>query len=1679
MATQYTSPGAPKVSRPAAAFRSVAQPLQAATNTLGSRKRQREVGPEKKSVPSAARVVPSDLQRPSGASAMSHLRQAPGMRAAPPIVTAPPVVAPAPPVEQPAARPQTRLEREKKRHYNDPPNVGPWKLGKLIGQGASGRVRHAVHSRTHQPAAVKIIPKQMLINSRMSLRDLSAKQDKLTLGIEREIVIMKLIEHPNLLGLWDVYETSKELFLVMEYVAGGELFDYLVARGRLRPHEARSYFRQIIFGVDYCHTFSICHRDLKPENLLLDGSRSVVKIADFGMAALQPMEKMLETSCGSPHYASPEIVSGKSYDGTASDIWSCGIILFALLCGRLPFDDPNIQTLLSKVRSGKFAMPMHLEPGAQDLIWRMLQVDPHQRATMREICSHPWFTDNGRLSSQNPITTEISALSNDPVHLADIDPDILGNLSTLWPELSHEQIIRYLLEPGQNWQKTFYSLLVIHRENHGTDDEDEDEELDEDDHRELEKARAEPPVQAPAVQPAAQAPAIPSSKQAPAAPSLIQAPVAQPAMQAPAVQLSSAPAPAVAAAPAAPAAASPPNANMLGLATHRAPSAERLNEVAPAPVHAPVGEPAAAKLTSTPPSAKTPRTSRPPLDASQSNDTTVASLSRSSIQEASPPTPPKDPPSMRASASSATEAPCVAPVAPLPSQAPPQWLKDKVANVDAMHKGRTSSGSRTASAASTDSASVRTSSDHHAHGRLSMDRFLHSRASTDRLVHERPPSRHMDRPASREGQRFSHLLHSLPFTRRPSLSFRSSQRDERVPSLSHGSAESSAVRPESPGGLRVERKPVQVRPEVQAVVGSVGAAERREAARAVAVSVPDASVSAPKPVPVASVPAPTMAPAASAPAAKPAPASALAPSAPISKPLAAPEASASKPLTTPAVSAPTSKPLAAPEASASKPLTAPAVSAPTSKPLAAPEASASKPLTVPTSQPFPKPIAAPTAPATSPRVAAMERSAPHASPPLPTPPTMAGAAAPLSWTQRLPSEARAPSSSHASRVSSGQDESLMRKFMREIADELDSLDAIGGSLAVASWPTSATPDKRADTSLASSSTADESRPAAWKEPARPVVPAAPADACDSKRASMLDRHAVPDTHVPRAPPAAHRMASQPSSPSLDRFVDADEDSLMVTGVEPSNATQTQSRVGTPVYAAFARQPSVHRTAATRASAPPVARPTRQPTGARVMPESGTSVGAAAAATLPPSFVPSGRPSSALGSHNGVPGGRPSSPVGMAPRPGSAMAGRVAPAGSRDPLRPASAAAPSATTLPLRPGSAMGAPRSGVALPTRPGSALDGSIGRPASLGAARPAASAGLKRPSSPSGLVRPSSPAYNGPRPTSPVAAAKFESALNSLPPRAASPVGKARPASSLGTPAARPASSFGTPVARPASSLGVPPARPASSLDTAPSSPAAQGRRMPSSSASPRTPLAPRDNRTVSNGSRGSLKPRRSLLGVLRNDEVPKGLGLDVVGIDENVRMPVSPISGEHVGTRHSWFNGLLHRRQLHVFMSVKNLTATVEYCQQLLQRLGATPAPSSRAHMTLPLTQQGAIVYLLEHLYDHAEGTDTICKPMRFRVEYTILPVRSVSRVTPTRAAPPPPAATGADGSAAGMPGYDPRAALRAASPVPASPGGNRAPQFATSVTFTHEKGSLTTFRMFMGKLRREWQLDATAA
>ena len=290
----------------------------------------------------------------------------------------------------------------------DPKNIGPWILGECVGKGASGRVKIAKHRRTGQLAAVKILPIAPLVSSRASLATQQAKSDKQRLGIDREITMMKLMNHPNIMRIYDVFEGDKELFLVLEYVEGGELFDFLVNRGRLPPNEALIYFRQIVYGLNYAHTFSIIHRDLKPENILIASLQPpLIKIADWGMAAFAPPTLQLETSCGSPHYASPEIVNGEKYQGNATDIWSCGVILYALLTGRLPFDDKNVRSLLSKVKSGKYEMPSWIDPLAKDLLSRMLIVDVNKRIT---VCAQFFSSHCHRPTSGTGTRDSISSL---------------------------------------------------------------------------------------------------------------------------------------------------------------------------------------------------------------------------------------------------------------------------------------------------------------------------------------------------------------------------------------------------------------------------------------------------------------------------------------------------------------------------------------------------------------------------------------------------------------------------------------------------------------------------------------------------------------------------------------------------------------------------------------------------------------------------------------------------------------------------------------------------------------------------------------------------------------------------------------------------------------------------------------------------------------------------------------------------------------------------------------------------------------------------------------------------------------------------------------------------------------------------------------------------------------------
>ncbi|KAK6123177.1 hypothetical protein DH2020_043079 [Rehmannia glutinosa] len=256
-----------------------------------------------------------------------------------------------------------------------------YRLGKTLGHGSFGKVKIAEHIRTGHKVAIKILNRR-----RMKSPDMEEK-------VRREIKICRLFVHPHVIRLYEVIETPADIYVVMEYVPRGELFDYIVEKGRLQEDEARHFFQQIVAGVEYCHRNMVVHRDLKPENLLLD-LKGNVKIADFGLSNIMRDGHFLRTSCGSPNYAAPEVVSGKLYAGPEVDIWSCGVILYALLCGALPFDDENIPNLFKKIKSGLYTLPSHLSPGARDLIPRMLVVDPMKRITTREIRQHPWFKVN-------------------------------------------------------------------------------------------------------------------------------------------------------------------------------------------------------------------------------------------------------------------------------------------------------------------------------------------------------------------------------------------------------------------------------------------------------------------------------------------------------------------------------------------------------------------------------------------------------------------------------------------------------------------------------------------------------------------------------------------------------------------------------------------------------------------------------------------------------------------------------------------------------------------------------------------------------------------------------------------------------------------------------------------------------------------------------------------------------------------------------------------------------------------------------------------------------------------------------------------------------------------------------------------------------------------------------------
>lgn len=257
-------------------------------------------------------------------------------------------------------------------------SVGKYDLGRTIGEGTSAKVKQGINRENGQFVAIKIIDKRIVM------------ENNLMYQVKREIKTMKLLHHPNIVRIHEVLGTKTKIYIVMEYVSGGQLLDKMSYAKRLNESEARKYFQQLIDALHYCHGRGVYHRDLKPENLLLD-NKGNVKVSDFGLSALRKPGALLSTACGSPCYVAPELLANKGYDGAAADVWSCGVILFELLAGHLPFDDRNLMNLYKKISRADYTFPKWFTEKQKKLISGILNPNPITRMTLCEIIEDEWF----------------------------------------------------------------------------------------------------------------------------------------------------------------------------------------------------------------------------------------------------------------------------------------------------------------------------------------------------------------------------------------------------------------------------------------------------------------------------------------------------------------------------------------------------------------------------------------------------------------------------------------------------------------------------------------------------------------------------------------------------------------------------------------------------------------------------------------------------------------------------------------------------------------------------------------------------------------------------------------------------------------------------------------------------------------------------------------------------------------------------------------------------------------------------------------------------------------------------------------------------------------------------------------------------------------------------------------
>ncbi|KAJ8768845.1 hypothetical protein K2173_023749 [Erythroxylum novogranatense] len=277
-----------------------------------------------------------------------------------------------------------------------------YEVGRLIGQGTFAKVYYARSIRTNLSVAIKVIDKEKVFRARLVDQ------------IKREISVMRMVRHPNIVLLYEVMATKSKIFFVMEYAKGGELFDK-VAKGRLKEDIARKYFQQLINAVDFCHCRGVYHRDIKPENLLLDENENL-KITDFGLSAFaesKHQDGLLHTTCGTPAYVAPEVVNRKGYDGAKADIWSCGVVLYVLLAGYLPFHDSNLMELYRKIGRAEYKCPNWFPTDVRRLLCKILDPNPNTRISMEKIRGSYWFRKGLNLNQSKPEIEADDAANHD------------------------------------------------------------------------------------------------------------------------------------------------------------------------------------------------------------------------------------------------------------------------------------------------------------------------------------------------------------------------------------------------------------------------------------------------------------------------------------------------------------------------------------------------------------------------------------------------------------------------------------------------------------------------------------------------------------------------------------------------------------------------------------------------------------------------------------------------------------------------------------------------------------------------------------------------------------------------------------------------------------------------------------------------------------------------------------------------------------------------------------------------------------------------------------------------------------------------------------------------------------------------------------------------------------------